>query len=200
MISAEIRNMAKTGAVAGLVGGFALFSSFFLIDSEVGVPFGTFYKMVGMLVGLDGMGAIAFGFITHMATASIIGVAFCVCSTFHRFLRINSIQKGVVGGLVTGIEVYAIFFMPLTIYLMFPMISAQASGLAAAPEGSMIARTLMQTSGEILWGAFILHVLYGSVMGLFSSMMLYESFSMKKEKKDKKESWKKLESEYWPAT
>lgn len=200
--SAEIYRMAKTGCIAGLVGGFALFSSFFWIDNDIGVPFGTFYKIVGMLVGLDGLPAIIFGFFAHMLTAALIGAIFCICSTLHRLLQISGVPKGIIGGAVTGIQVYAIFFMPITLYLMMPMISDQASGLSLVSSEQMeIAKTLIATSDDILWGSLILHVLYGSVMGLFCSFMLYEDYSMKdKIKKEKKEKWEKSESEHWPST
>lgn len=192
---------AKVGCIAGLVGGFALFSSFFWIDSEVGVPFGTFYKAVGTVMGLDGMSAIVFGFFAHMLTAALIGAVFCVCSAFHRLLHISSVQKGIVGGAVTGLQVYAIFFMPITLYVMFPMLSAQASGLIPATQEDMaLSKILVDTSSQILWGALVLHVLYGVVMGLFSSMLLYEEYHLKEKEKKKKEPWKKFESENWPST
>ena len=202
MHSVEIYRMAKTGCVAGLVGGFALFSSFFWIDSEVGVPFGTFYKMIGMIVGLDDMSAITFGFFSHMITAAIIGATFCICSRLHKLLHITGVPKGIVGGAVTGIEVYAIIFMPITLYVMFPMISFQASGLSTLSDEDMkTAATLMDTSDTILWGALVLHVLYGAIMGLFSSIMLYDDYKMKgKTKKEKKETWEEFESEHWPST
>lgn len=198
----EIYRMAKIGCIAGLVGGFALFSSFFWIDSEVGVPFGTFYKMVGMTVGLQGLPAIAFGFIAHMLVASLIGAIFCICSVIHKILNISSVTKGIIAGVVTGIEVYAIFFMPITIYVMMPMIASQASGLyMGTGEDVQTAKILVQTSDKILWGSLVLHVLFGAVMGLFSSMMLYEDYHMKqKEKKEKKPNWQKFESENWPST
>jgi hypothetical protein len=198
----EFYRMAKTGCVAGLVGGFALFSSFFWIDSEIGVPFGTFYKIVGMLVGLDGLSAITFGFFAHMLTAAAIGAVFCICSKLHGLLRITGVPKGIIGGAVTGLEVYAIFFMPITIYVMFPMVSSQAIGFSTMSEEDMhIATILMNTFDKILWGSLILHVLYGAIMGLFSSIMLYDEYQMKgKSKKEKKENWKELESEHWPST
>jgi hypothetical protein len=58
----------------------------------------------------------------------------------------------------------------------------------------------MGTSDQIMWGALILHVLYGSIMGLFASFMLYEDYSMKKTKKEEKQKWEKTESEHWPST
>lgn len=198
----ETYHMAKIGCIAGLVGGFALFSSFFWIDNEIGVPFGTFYKMVGMVVGLHGFPAVAFGFIAHMLTAALIGATFCICSIMHKILHISSVPKGIIAGAVTGIEVYAIFFMPITIYVMMPMMNVHASGLYATTEDDVqVAKILVQTFDKILWGSLVLHVLFGAVMGLFSSMMLYEDYNMKqKEKKEKKPSWQKFESENWPST
>ena len=193
--------MAKTGCIAGLVGGFALFSSFFWIDVDVGVPFGTFYKVVGMLVGLDGLPAIVFGFFAHMLTAALIGAIFCICSTMHKLLHISGVAKGIIAGGVTGIQVFAIFFVPITLYLMIPMISDQAIGHSLVSSDQMeIAQILMGTSDQIMWGALILHVLYGSIMGLFASFMLYEDHSMKKTKKEEKQKWEKTESEHWPST
>ena len=198
----ETYHMAKIGCIAGLVGGFALFSSFFWIDSEVGVPFGTFYKMVGMAVGLQGLSAVAFGFIAHMLAAALIGATFCICSILHKMLRISGVAKGIIAGAVTGIEVYAIFFMPITIYVMMPMVADHASGLYVTTADDMqIAKTLVQASDTILWGSLVLHVLFGAVMGLFSSILLYEDYTMKqKEKKEKKPNWQKFESENWPST
>ncbi len=198
----EIYRMAKTGCIAGLVGGFALFSSFFWIDSEIGIPFGTFYKIIGMLVGLDDLAAIMFGFFVHMLTAAVIGATFCICSKLHKLLHISGVTKGIVGGAVTGVEVYAIFFMPITLYVMFPMVSSQALGLSTISEEDMqIATTLVNTFDKILWGSLILHVLYGTIMGLFSSIMLYDEYQMKgKTKKEKKHNWKEFESENWPST
>jgi hypothetical protein len=44
--------------------------------------------------------------------------------------------------------------MPITLYVMFPMITTQASGLGAVSEEDMqIANTLLQTNDKILWGA-----------------------------------------------
>lgn len=201
-VASQLYAKAKTGCIAGLVGGFALFSSFFWIDSELAVPFGSFYKAVGLMAGLEGMSAIVFGFLTHMLTAALVGAVFCMVSITHRSLNISSVPKGIVAGTATGIQVYAIFFLPLTLFVMLPAVSAQATGMVPVTQEDMrIASILMDASDKILWGALVLHILFGAVMGLFSAMMLYEEYNMKgKGKKEKKESWKKLESERWPDT
>ncbi len=43
---------SEIGAVGGLVGGFSIFLIIFPIDASLGVIPGTFYKMVGIPIGL----------------------------------------------------------------------------------------------------------------------------------------------------
>jgi hypothetical protein len=181
----EIYGKAKVGTVAGLVGGFALFVSLFGIDSQLGVAPGTFYMMLGLAVGLHDMPAIVFGFMAHMLTAVTIGALFCVCSTLHRMLYITSVWKGIFAGGVTGLEVYAIFFIPITLFLMVPTIDAtiiDGSKTVVSAHERVVVTVLRANLDLIMWGALVLHVLYGSIMGLFSGMILHEDYKIPKKK------------------
>src|SRR5574342_1367011 len=187
----EIYGKAKVGTVAGLVGGFALFASLFGIDSQLDVTSGTFYMMIGMAVGLHDMSAIAFGFIAHMLTAATIGAVFCVCSTLHRVLHLTSIWKGIFAGSVTGLEVYVIFFMPITLFLMMPTIDStiiDGSQSVVTAQERMAATVLKENINLIMWGALMLHILYGSIMGLFSGMVLHEDYKIQKNTVSEQES------------
>ena len=193
----EIYGKAKVGTVAGLVGGFALFVSLFGIDSQLNLAPGTFYQMLGITVGLHGMPAILFGFMAHMLTAATIGAVFCVCSTLHRVLHLTSIWKGIFAGGVTGLEVYVIFFMPITLFLMMPTIDTtiiDGSKSVVTAQERMAAVVLKENIDLIMWGALMLHVLYGSIMGLFSGMILYEDYKIPKK------TGSEQESESMPAT
>jgi len=181
----EIYGKAKVGTVAGLVGGFALFASLFGIDSQLGVAPGTFYMMLGLAVGLHDMPAIVFGFMAHMLTAATIGALFCVCSTLHRVLYITSVWKGIFAGGVTGLEVYAIFFIPITLFLMIPTIDStiiDGSNTVVSAHERVVVAVLRANLDLIMWGALVLHVLYGSIMGLFSGMILHEDYKIPKKK------------------
>lgn len=187
----EIYGKAKVGTVAGLVGGFALFVSLFGIDSQLGAAPGTFYMMLGLAVGLHDMPATVFGFVAHMLTAATIGAVFCVCSTLHRVLHITSVWKGIFAGGVTGLEVYAIFFIPITLFLMVPTIDEtviDGSKTVVSAHERIAATTLRANIDLIIWGALVLHVLYGSIMGLFSGMILYEDYKIPKKKASEVES------------
>jgi ribose/xylose/arabinose/galactoside ABC-type transport system permease subunit len=44
----------------------------------------------------------------------------------------------------------------------------------------MAATVMKENIIMIMWGALLLHVLYGSIMGLFSGMVLYEDYKIPK--------------------
>lgn len=189
----EIYGKAKMGAVGGLVGGFALFVSFFGIDSQLSTQPGTFYMMIGLAVGLHGTAAILFGFISHMLTAVSIGVVFCVVSALHPILNLTSTWKGIFAGGVTGLEVYAIFFMPITLFIILPTINSIESGQTSSTIHEQVIISLLKSHiTMIMYGALVLHILYGSIMGLFSGMVLREEY--------KKKYYLEMESESMPAT
>lgn len=181
--SKKILSKAISGAMAGIVGGMALASSFMGIDSQLQVPSGTFYKMIGFLVGLQDINAIVIGFTVHMGTAALIGAVFFMCSTIHRLLNINSFQKGVLAGGVTGLVVYAVFFLPINLFVMIPSVEQ----ITMNPElygltGDEVApvSTLLSSSESILWGSLYLHLLFGVVMGFFAGAMLPPEYKKSK--------------------
>jgi hypothetical protein len=190
----EMYGKAKVGSLAGIAGGAALLVSFFGIDSSLNLPPGSFYMMVGLSVGLHGMPAIIFGGMAHMLTAATIGAVFCMCSALHPALYLRSIKKGIFAGGVTGLEVYAIFFMPITLYVMIPTIDAVTNSFASEQEH--LAVTVIKAHIDtIIWGALVLHLIYGGVLGFFSGMVLHEDY-----KKIPRKSLYELESESMPAT
>ena len=164
------------------------------IDQNVGVEPGTFYKMVGVAVGLDDFPAIVFGFISHFLTAATIGAVFCICSTFHRMLHISSIPKGIFAGAITGLQVYAIFFLPITLLVMMPAASEYSMTLPVREAEAF--NTMLADVGKIMWVALVLHVLYGGVMGFFTGMILYEDYHKKSDIQRRI----KREEDSWPAT
>jgi hypothetical protein len=171
----KILAKAISGSMAGIVGGMALASSFMGIDSQIGVPSGTFYKMIGLVMGLQDIDAIVLGFLVHMGTAALIGAVFFMCSTLHKALHISSFQKGVFAGGVTGLEVFAIFFIPINLFIMVPAVEQVVLSPAQydlTVEETKPLATLLSNLDKILWGSLFLHLLFGVVMGYFAGAML----------------------------
>ncbi|HXG74819.1 MAG TPA: hypothetical protein VNK44_08405 [Candidatus Nitrosotenuis sp.] len=154
---------AQIGCVAGLVGGFAIFVSIFVIDLGLGAH-GAFYKVVGFAAGLDGIHATLFGMVSHMLTASLIGTVFGLGSGLHKSLHISSIKKGAIGGISTGMAVFFVFFMPISTFLVVPLIQEHKQIVEA--------NTLLANMNMIIIGAIEMHIVYGIVMGAFFAIAL----------------------------
>ncbi len=151
---------AQIGCVAGLVGGFAIFISIFVIDLGLGANQGTFYKVVGLAAGLNGLEATLVGMVSHMLTASLIGTVFGLGSGIHRKLEVLSIKKGAIAGVTTGIVVFCVFFVPISAVLIIPLI--QSNGAVVGEAGLLLSNTSL-----IMIGSVELHVVFGIVMGAF---------------------------------
>lgn len=151
---------AQIGCVAGLVGGFAIFVSIFVIDLGLGADQGTFYKVVGLPAGISGIEATLFGMIAHMLTAALIGTVFGLGSGIHSRLEILSFKKGAVAGITTGIVVFWVFFVPISTILMIPLI--QSNDIATSEASNLLSNMTL-----IMIGSFEMHMVYGIVMGVF---------------------------------
>lgn len=156
----------QIGCVAGLVGGFAIFVSIFLIDLSLGAAQGTFYKVVGLPAGITGLQATLFGMISHMLTAALIGTVFGAGSGLHKLLSISTIKKGAIAGIVTSIVVYLAFFMPISTFVMIPILESSNANIGEA--GQLVANMEL-----ILIGSLELHIVYGIVMGTFFAIAVH---------------------------
>ena len=174
LTSISYRKRTVIGAVGGLVGGCAVFLIIFSIDASLGVVPGTFYKMIGIPIGLEGTVATVFGLFAHMLTAGLIGAVFCYGSGLHRKLDLPSSMKGALAGGVTGIAVYAVFFIPITLLIVSPSLEA-----TMADEEGIIATVinidsikLVENMELIIIGSLEVHIVFGIIMGVFCAMVL----------------------------
>lgn len=157
--------IVKIGTVSGLVGGFAIFLSIFMIDLGLNAGQGTFYKVVGLPLGISGISATLVGMILHMLTASLVGAIFGMCSGLHQKLRVFSLGRGIISGIITGLVVFFVFFIPISGILMIPMI--QSSNIVFGDASKLLANTNL-----IIFGALELHVVYGITMGGFFAIAI----------------------------
>lgn len=174
VLYAPIARRIRIGAVSGLVGGFAIFFVIFIIDSHLGQIPGTFYKTVGFPIGLEGISATLFGLVSHMVMAALIGSVFCACSGLHQKLELSNINKGVFAGGTTGIVVYFLFFIPITMLIIQPLIEQGTHndfGLIATIS-NIESVHLIQNMNLIVLGALVIHVLFGVIMGLTATLSL----------------------------
>ena len=170
----------KVGFGAGLVAGCALFSSFLSIDQQINIPHGTFYKTIGIPMGVEGFGAVLIGLLMHITVAALIGIAFNISASYWRTFRIVTVPKGILTGAVTGAIVFSLAFLPLHTMVMMPILettlSSTDSVVSILPEEKEALLELIKGNDFVLWYSAMLHVLFGSVLGLMSGFLLHDRY------------------------
>lgn len=170
----------KVGFGAGLVAGCALFSSFLSIDQQINIPHGTFYKTIGIPMGVEGMAAVGIGLMMHMVVAALIGISYNVAASYWRTFRIVTVPKGILTGAVTGAIVFSLAFLPLHTMVMMPILettlSSTDSVVSILPEEKEALLELIKGNDFVLWYSAMLHVLFGSVLGLMSGFLLHDRY------------------------
>ena len=175
--------LAKAGIGAGLMGGFALFSSFFAIDQMLDIPAGTFYKTIGVTMGVDDTSAIALGFIAHMGVAALIGAMYLLASNIWRFFRLVTVPKAIITGVWTGLIVFTLAFLPIHMFVMTPIMEVELIITDVSEfnlEEQEALATLLFNSDKIYYNALILHIIFGAIMGFIAGCILHEDYSKEK--------------------
>ena len=171
--------LMKGGIGAGLMGGFALFSSFFAIDQMLDIPPGTFYKTIGVTMGVDEGLAIAMGFMAHMGVAALIGGMYFMASNIWRFFRLVTVPKAIITGVWTGLIVFTLAFLPIHMFVMTPMMEVELIITDVSNfdlEQQQALATLLYESDKIYINAFILHIIYGAITGFIGGCIMHDDY------------------------
>jgi len=145
------------GIIAGLTAAWAIFGLFLALDTELQLPPGTFFEMIGLAFGI--------GFLLYMITAVIIGIIYSTLSERIKALYINSIVKGVGTGILAGIIVWVVLFLPINYGIMQQTLEKMVTQSNPSTPKSETAENLIKHSNTIFWGSLALHVVFGGIMG-----------------------------------
>jgi uncharacterized membrane protein YqgA involved in biofilm formation len=100
-----------------------------------------------------------------MITGTVIGVIYSTLSQNIKILYITSVYKGVGTGVLTGVVVWAILFLPLNYVLMQPTLQNMLNTLNPTSSEYLMAKQLLDLSSVIVLGSLVLHIVFGGVMG-----------------------------------
>ena len=162
------------GIIAGLTAAWAIFGLFLALGHEIGGEPGALFQMVGLAFGIDTPYALYIGFLLYMITAVIIGIIYSVITKKIKILYINSVLKAVGTGILAGIIVWGVLFLPLNYLIMEPTL--QKLLIESDPSSSQyaMAKNLIELSDTIFWGSLSLHILFGGVMGFCARLAIAE--------------------------
>lgn len=163
------------GIIAGLTAAWAIFGLFLALDQEMGLQPGALFQMVGIAFGIDTSYAVYIGFLLYMITAIIIGIIYSGISKRIKVLYINSVLKGVGTGILAGIIVWGVLFMPINYVIMQPTLQKMVVESNPSSSEHAMANKLIELSNTIFWGSLSLHIVFGGVMGFCARLAVAET-------------------------
>jgi hypothetical protein len=164
-----------SGMIAGLTAAWAIFGLFLALDQDMGLEPGGLFKMVGIAFGIDPSYAVYVGFLLYMVTAVIIGIVYSAITRRIKLLYINSVLKGVGTGILAGIIIWAVLFLPINYLIMQPTLQKMLNESDPSSTEYGMTKKLVELSSTIFWGSLSLHIVFGGVMGFCARLAIAET-------------------------
>jgi hypothetical protein len=121
--------------------------------------------MIGLAFDTSSVYAMDAGFFLYMVTAAIIGIIYSSISNNVKKLHITSVPKGLGTGILAGIIVRRVLFIPINALVIQPDLQNIVN--TQGPNGAVysLANHLLKLSNTIIYGSLALHLAFGAVMG-----------------------------------
>ena len=159
-------------SLAGFISAWAISGLLVIVDIISGTPAGTFFAVIGLSLGFsDPVSAQYVGFVLHVITGMVAGNVFGQISLFWSKVAPYNSKEGVVKGMIVGMVLWAVLFVPLATFGIQPRLD---SFTFSAPN-QYIYNIVSHFQGlypVIIGGSLVFHLLYGAFAGFISGRMV----------------------------
>jgi hypothetical protein len=179
----------RFGLVAGLISSLAISGLILMVEKVTAVPIGTFYVVLMAALTdshLSSLNMITIGLLLHLVSGSIIGLVMAIpFATYNTSLVKTIHQYAPAYGLLFGLALWSILFLPVTYWMILPLVSSLGNQVIEqqVPTGrvaSIETSVLSDMSNEIIFGALPFNMFYGLLSAIIIKL-LSENYLYKKE-------------------
>ena len=191
ILSQELRlsrfTVVSFGLVAGLISSLAISGLILMVEKITAVPVGTFYMVLMAALtnsNLSSVNMIISGLLLHLISGSIIGLVMAIpFTTYKRSSAKTVYQYAPVYGLLFGLALWSILFLPVTFWMVLPLVSSLENQVIeqqvpTGPIASIETSKLSDMSNKIIFGALPFNMFYGlltaTIIKLLSENYLYK--------------------------
>ena len=115
-------------SLAGFIGAWAISGLLVIVDVISDTPYGTFFAVIGISLGFsDPVAAQYVGFILLVITGIAAGNIFGQISLFWSKIAPYNSKEGLIKGMIIGIVLWAVLFVPLATLGIQPRLDSFAS-------------------------------------------------------------------------
>lgn len=163
------------GAIGGVIASIAMYPFLFLTTSMMGIPLDDLSIARGMALSNNNDNYylnFVLGILMHLVTGAITGAIFTILVTTIKKFRIKSIIKGIIEGVLYSIIIFIVLFIPTTVSMVQPNLFAIMSQANPSQSNSEDQQTVNQNLIPIYGFGFIAHVVFGTILGLLTSLLI----------------------------
>jgi hypothetical protein len=162
----------KYGAIAGIIATWSISTAIAASEVELGLPISTFYSIMGMSLGYEDFIAAAYlGFGLHLLTGTLLGAIIGVTSV--RWVKImTNPYKATAAGIVAGIAVWLVLFVPVTVLLVQPSLERVVALMPGNLQETMLSENVSQFVAGIATSAIVFHMVWGAIFGYIASSLM----------------------------
>ena len=115
-------------SIAGFISAWAISGLLVIVDIISDTPPGTFFAVIGVSLGISHpVTAQYIGFILHVITGMAAGNVFGQISVFWSKMAPYNSKEGIVKGMIVGVALWIVLFVPLAIFGIQPRLDSFAS-------------------------------------------------------------------------
>jgi len=169
---------AKYGAIAGLFATWSISTMIAASEVELGLRISTFYSIMGISLGSsDFVTAAYLGFGLHLITGTILGaiiggIAVKVESRGNLSKAFRT-SRSILMGMGTGVLVWIVLFLPITVLLVQPSIDRIAEILSFQENSTFLtasdSNSVIQYFSAIAISSILFHIVWGAIFGFIIS-------------------------------
>ena len=177
------------GLAAGLISSLAISGLILMVEKTTAVPVGTFYMVLMAALPdsyLSSVNMIILGLLLHLISGSIIGLVVAIPFTTYKRSSVKTIfQYAPVYGLLFGLALWSVLFLPITFWMVLPLVSSLENQVIEqqVPTGPIVSietSRLSDLSNKIIFGALPFNMFYGLLAAIIIKL-LSENYLYKKE-------------------
>jgi hypothetical protein len=162
----------------GLVSSIVISGLLFSLDFISKTPSGTFFAVIGSALGFHDSNTSPYvGLLLHFATGTVAGNLLGQGAIFWNRLIPFGMKRGTILGIITGISLWLILFLPMTVLIIQPKLDMFNF---SAPNQYVfeIAQHFQGLYLSVVIGSFFFHLIYGIILGLIAGRLIKLKFSV----------------------
>jgi len=164
---------AKYGAFAGLIATWSISSAIAAAELVLGLQIGTFYSIIGISLGSNNVIiAAAVGFGLHLLTGTALGALLGAIGIRWKKIRMLNPYKSLLVGIGTGLVIWLVLFLPITVLLIQPLIQHIVVILAVSSQKIILSEQISRSVTNISLIAIVFHMVWGAIFGFIMSSLL----------------------------